>query len=93
MKKSYTHSLRKVSLSERHKAKRIIADLRRDYSAGKIADLFKIPEPYISFMLNLHMHAGSESYLAPHWAIEKVNQYGAMLGLRRYQNVIDDLAA
>lgn len=93
MKKHFIKSTRKVSLAERHKAQIIIEDLRRDYSVKKIAGMFGILPGYVYFMTSLGKHQQSDSYLAPHWVVEKVIQYGAMLGLRRQQNVSDELAA
>jgi hypothetical protein len=79
------HRTIKVSVAERQKASRIIEDLRRDYSRVHIADLFGIHHIYVNHIQMMLSRPGIRQavYHAPGWAIKKVNEHGAMLGMRR----------
>jgi hypothetical protein len=71
-----------IGLLERQTASRIIADLRRDFTARQVAKMFEFPRIYISFAQNLNKR-NNGNYICPAWAIEKIIQNGALMGARR----------
>ena len=71
-----------IGLPERQKASRIIADLRRDFTAKQVAKMFEFPRVYVSFAQNLNKR-NNGNYICPAWAIEKIIQNGALMGSRR----------
>ena len=76
-----------ISTSDRQKASRIIADLRRDYSCGKIAEMIGIKLIYVSYAQGMYKHRNKVSdtyvFLCPKKAIAKILEVGALLGARR----------
>ncbi|MGB9154403.1 MAG: hypothetical protein WCD70_15105 [Alphaproteobacteria bacterium] len=72
-----------ITFSDRQKAKRIIEDLRRDYTQTKIAKLMGLNESSISMARSMWMQPGRSHYGCPKAAIARILEYGKLLGMRR----------
>lgn len=72
-----------ITLADRHKAKRIIDDLARDYTQTKIAKLMGLSTPSISTARSMGIQPGRPHYSCPRADIAKILEYGACLGYRR----------
>lgn len=72
-----------IDYSGRCKAQRIVADLRRDYSLERIGQLMGVLRLYVALADGRHKDKRSGRYLCPSWAVNKILEYGALLGHRR----------
>ena len=77
-----------VTVADRQKAKRVIMDLRRDYTPTRIAELFGVRRLYIQYACGMIKHSKKNAehtrcYACPKAVIRKILEYGAMLGSRR----------
>lgn len=76
-----------VTVADRQKARRIIEDLRRDYTPTYIAELFGVRRLYIQYACGMIKHSKKNAehtrcYACPKKVIRKILEYGAMLGYR-----------